>query len=383
MIVAGIMSGTSADGIDIAVVRITGHAKLPRLHLMVHEHFSYPAAMRHGVLNAMDASNISVSDLARLNVRLGQLYADVIQSTLHRHHKIKLDLIGCHGQTLYHQDQPKRFLGANIRCTWQTGEAAVIAARTGVPVVSDFRPADMAANGRGAPLVPMFDYAALRHRKRGRILLNLGGIANITAIPAAAGLQAVIAFDTGPANVLIDACMQHLYGRRSDIGGRVAASGKILEKQLHKALLHPYFKQKPPKSTGREQFGRKFAIAFLKDCSHAHKKDIIATATALTVFSIADQITRFILKNNSDNFHDLIAAGGGTANPTLMHMLRERVKELRLKLTTTDDFGIPTQAKEAMAFALLAYQTWHRLPGNVPSATGAQRAVVLGKVTYI
>jgi len=379
MIVAGIMSGTSADGIDVAFCEIARG----RIALIAHEHYGYPVQVRSAVLAAMDARSISVADLARLNFRLGELYADAVLRTQRKHYIKKLDLIGCHGQTLYHQGKAAKYLGKQITCTWQTGEAAIIAARTGVTVVSDFRPADMAMGGQGAPLVPYFDFMALRHPKRGRILLNLGGIANITAIPAGATMEDVLAFDTGPANMVIDDCMKRLFQREYDRDGRVAARGKTLQAPLRKALQHPYFKLKPPKSCGREEFGAKFVTEFIKSCGSSKKEDILATATALTAHSITLQVKQYVFNSKHKKYKDMIAAGGGTGNSNLMQLLRWELTPLGLKLQTTKKFGVPTDAKEAMAFAMLAYETWHKRPSNVPRATGAKRAVVLGKVTYV
>src|SRR5579872_3907673 len=233
MIVAGIMSGTSADGINVAFCRITKRgASSHDIKLLAHEEFAYPRAARTVILDAMDAHSISVAELSRLNFRLGELYADAFLQTA-RKHKIKgTVLIGCHGQTLYHQGEPTGFLGAPITCTWQTGEAAVLAAKSGVSVVSDFRPADMAAGGKGAPLVPFFDFTALRHATRGRILLNLGGIANITVVPASASINDIFAFDTGPSNMVIDACITQIYGKAHDANGKIAARGKVIPRVL-------------------------------------------------------------------------------------------------------------------------------------------------------
>ncbi len=230
MTVAGIMSGTSADGIDVAVVRIAA-GKLrtrrphPQLTLLAHEGFAFPAALRRKVLAAMNAASTSTAELARLNWRLGLAYAEAVNATVERH-RVKLDLIGCHGQTLYHQPRVTAYVGRSFACTWQAGEAAVIAAALGVPVVSNFRPADIVAGGQGAPLVPLLDYVLFADAKRGRVLQNIGGIANLSAIPAGAGPDRVIAFDTGPGNMVIDALAQELFGKPFDRNGAFAAAGK-------------------------------------------------------------------------------------------------------------------------------------------------------------
>ncbi len=380
MIVAGVMSGTSADGIDVAIVRISGRDEKLRFQLVRHSHADYPAAVREALLGLMNAPAARVADISRMDFLLGELYAKAVTTAMRKSGVIKLDLVGCHGQTIYHQGERANFLAESVNCTWQLGEGAVLAERSGVDVVSDFRPADMAAGGKGAPLVPFLDYVVYRDKKRGRILQNLGGIANLTAIPANAKTKDLIAFDTGPANMVIDGCMERLFGERFDRGGKVAAAGTIIDAELNEALRHPYFKKRPPKTAGREEFGREFVEEFLSSCGGAKKEDVIATATALTAKSIGDALRQFIMKHGQ--FADYVVAGGGAKNRTLMKMLRVEIEPLGLKMRSSDEFGVPAEAKEAIAFAMLAYQTWNRRPSNVPSATGAKRPVVLGKISY-
>jgi anhydro-N-acetylmuramic acid kinase len=380
LIVAGVMSGTSADGVDVAVVRIQGRGSYLSFDLLVHDYSEYPKPIRQAVLAAMNASKISVAELSRLNFRLGAFYADAVARAQKKAGK-DLDLVGCHGQTIYHQGTAEPYLGEKIACTWQTGEGSIVAARLRVPVVSDFRPADMAAGGKGAPLVPLLDYAIFRSKNKGMIVQNIGGIANLTAIPADAQPDEMTAFDTGPGNMVIDRLMQVLFGKPFDRGGAIARKGAILKPMLEELLGTDYFKRKPPKTAGREEFGAEYAETFLRRCGKAAKADVIATATALTVRSMAQAVHRFVLKRG--RYHDWVISGGGTKNATLMAMLEKEAAELGLWLRHSDDFGIPSAAKEAVAFALLAYQTWNQLPGNVPSATGAKRAVVLGKISYV
>jgi len=379
LIVAGVMSGTSADGVDVAVVRIQGRGSYLSFDLLVHDYSEYPKPIRQAVLAAMNASRTSVAELSRLNFRLGEFYAEAVARAQKKAHK-KLDLVGCHGQTIYHQGTPELYLGEKIACTWQTGEGSVVAARLGVPVVSDFRPADMAAGGKGAPLVPLLDYAIFRSKNKGMIVQNIGGIANLTAIPADAQPDEMTAFDTGPGNMVVDRLMQVLFGKAFDRGGAVAGKGTVLKPILEEWLDADYFKLKPPKTAGREEFGVEYAEAFLRRCGKAAKADVIATATALTARSMAQAVQRFVLKRG--RYHDWVVSGGGTNNAALMSLLEKEAAELGLWLRHSDAFGIPSAAKEAVAFALLAYQTWNQLPGNVPSATGAKRAVVLGKISY-
>lgn len=380
MIVAGVMSGTSADGIDVAVVRVLGSGWSTRFDLITHRHFPYPPAVRRAVLAAMNSTNARVADLARLNFLLGELYATAVLATQRRAGIRKLDLVGCHGQTLYHQGKAALYLGHKLAVTWQTGEGAVIAGRVRTPVVSDFRSADMAAGGLGAPLVPFLDYLLYRHRQIGRVAQNLGGIANLTAIPAGAGAEQVVAFDTGPGNMVMDGAMERLFGRPCDHNGRVAARGRVLEPVVDQLLKAPFFQQPPPRSAGREQFGREFVARFLRACGRARKEDVIATATALTARSIEAALRQFVLKGGG--YREYIVSGGGAANPALLKMIQAEIANLGLRLRRSEDFGLPREAKEAVAFALLAYQTWHRRAGNVPAATGAERAAVLGKVSY-
>jgi anhydro-N-acetylmuramic acid kinase len=382
MTVAGIMSGTSADGIDVAVVRIAPGKLRPSITLLAHEGFHFPAPLRRAVLAAMNAESTSTAELARLNWRLGIAYAEAVEATLKRH-EVKLDLIGCHGQTVYHQPRAAAYAGRSFACTWQLGEPAVIAASLHIPVVSNFRPADMVAGGQGAPLVPLLDYALFAHPKRGRVLQNIGGIANLTAIPAGARPDAVIAFDNGPGNMVMDALAQQLFGKKFDRNGAYAAEGTVLKPVLASALRNAYFQIKPPRTAGREQFGREYAAKFLTACKkHSDKpEDTLATSTALTAETIAASYKQFVRRKMKGGV-DYIVSGGGARNHTLMAMLAARLEPMGCELAASEEFGLPVEAKEAAAFALLAWQTWHHLPGNVPAATGASRPAILGQVTY-
>lgn len=391
MIVAGVMSGTSADGIDVALVRVQGRGFRSRLELLAHYHFPYPSEVRRAVLQAMNAQSAKVADLARLNFTLGELYAKAVQAA-QRRAKLECGLVGCHGQTLYHQSAAMRYLGREIACTWQTGEGAIVARHLGVPVVSDFRGADMAAGGTGAPLVPFLDYVLFRHRRFGRIVQNIGGIGNLTAIPPRAKPEEVMAFDTGPGNMVVDAVAERLFDVPFDRGGRLAAKGVVLESVVRQLLRRSFFQQRPPKTAGREQFGREYVAAFLRLCGKGDKHDVMATATRLTARSIGLAVRNFVLPMDEENvvegsrwpsrYREMIVSGGGTKNATLMRMIGEELAPLKMRVRSSDDFGLPSEAKEAVAFALLAYQTWRRLPSNVPSATGAKQSVILGKVSY-
>jgi anhydro-N-acetylmuramic acid kinase len=359
MRIAGIMSGTSLDGIDVAIVEVRGRA---RVRVIGFQSTAYPAAMRRELLAVSNAAT-QTGAMSRLHFELGELYARAANRAMHRFGRV--ELIGCHGQTIFHQGR---------RSTLQAGEPAVIAERTGTPVVANFRARDIAAGGEGAPLVPYVDDLLFRHPKRTRVALNIGGIANITVIPAGARAEDVAAFDTGPGNMVIDALVrEHTRGKLNfDRGGRLAVSGRIQRGLLDELLSDAYYRRHPPKSTGREQYGAEFVERMKR--SKLPMRDLIATATALTAATIAIGVRR-----SGAAEAELIVSGGGAHNPRIMAQLAGFLPEAAL--TTTADYGIDIDAKEAVAFAMLAHETWHGRPGNLPSATGARRAVVLGSIT--
>lgn len=347
MRVAGVMSGTSLDGVDVAVVEIRGRA----VRTVGFQSNAYPADVRQAIL-AVSNKATDTSSISRLNYRLAELYARAVRRALQRFGPA--ELIGCHGQTVYHEG------GRN---TLQLGEPAVLAERTGLPVVSNFRARDIAAGGQGAPLVPFADYLLFRDRRRTRVALNIGGIANITVIPPSAPAEAVIAFDTGPGNMAIDAlAVEYSNGRLTcDRGGRIAASARVNRPLLEELARDPYYRRRPPKSAGREQYGAEF-VARLKR-SGLPLADSIATATALTAVTIAMGIRQAV-----GGPLDLIVSGGGVHNPRIMAHLAGLLPQARI--ASSADYGIDPDAKEAIAFALLAYETWRRRPSNLPSATG-------------
>ena len=417
MTVAGVMSGTSADGVDVALCRIAPgrrRGEPPRVRLIAAAGFAYPRAVRAAVLRVMEGEAMPAAELSRLNWRLGEIYADAVvkacaeagvwtsavaqardnppfakrpQRMGHPDSRAMLELVGCHGQTVHHEPARRKVRGAGVRSTWQMGEAAVVAERLRCPVVSDLRPADLAAGGQGAPLVPMLDYCLFRSARVSWVLQNLGGIGNLTALPAGCAAEQVLAFDTGPGNMVIDHCTEALYGRRFDRDGAVARRGRVLERVVARVLRERYFSALPPKSCGREEFGAGFCTRFIGMCrdAGASDADCVATATALTAGSVLDAYRRFVRPRLEESAAgrtvEFCVAGGGVKNRTLMAMLGEGFSGMGLRVRLTDEFGVPAQAKEAMAFALLAWLTWHGLPGNLPAATGAGRAVVLGKVS--
>jgi anhydro-N-acetylmuramic acid kinase len=348
MRVAGIMSGTSLDGIDVAVVDIGRR----RIKPVAFSTSPYPKAVRQQIL-AVSNRTCHTSEISRLNFLLPKLYA----AALKKLSVPKVELIGCHGQTIFHEGS---------RSTLQIGDGSVLAELTGIPVVSDFRPRDMAAGGQGAPLVPFFDYACFRHPKRTRVAVNIGGIANITVIKPRARLEDVIAFDTGPGNMVMD----QLTGSM-DRGGKLGSAGIIDRKLLAELLKDRFYRQRPPKSAGREQYGEEFVARF----AGLARADAVATAAAFTVATLVRGIELV-----TDTPDDVIIGGGGARNPHLMALLAAQLPDSRV--TTTNEFGIDSDAKEAIAFALLAHATWHHKPSNVPSATGARRPVILGKISY-
>ena len=355
MRVAGIMSGTSLDGIDVAVVDFRGKA----FEVAAFRSFPYPDEVRARLLGVSNCET-HTAEISRLNFLLPELYAKAVKRCGVPLETI--ELIGCHGQTIFHEHGN----------TLQIGDGSVLAERTGVPVVSDFRPADIAAGGCGAPLVPFVDYLIYRHPKLGRVALNIGGIGNIAAIPPGGDSSQVVAFDTGPGNMVID---QLVAPAKFDDGGELAAQGSVNQPLLDRLLSADFFRRKPPKTAGREQYGREFIEELL--ATGLPKLDLIATATAFTAATVAVGIERFV-KHRVD---ELIVSGGGVHNRTMMGYLQAFLPSVRLR--TSNEFGIDSDAKEAIAFAILAHETWHRRPSNLPSATGAKHPAILGKLSFV
>jgi anhydro-N-acetylmuramic acid kinase len=357
--VAGVMSGTSLDGIDVAVVEISRSSGRTRPSLIGFQTTPYSRATREAIL-AVSNAHTTTGAISRLNFELGELYARAVLRAVKSFGEV--ELIGCHGQTIYHEG------GRN---TLQIGEAGVVAERTGATVVSNFRARDVAAGGQGAPLVPYVDYLLLRDARRARVALNIGGIANVTVIPAGAAPDDVLAFDTGPGNMAIDALAREYTGGRLnyDRGGKIAASGKVNRALLDELLRDPYYRRKPPKSAGREQYGAEF-VERLK-ATGLPLPDLIATATALTAAAVAVAV--------GQTAGELIVSGGGAHNPRIMAHLAAFLPQMAVAPSSA--YGIDIDAKEAIAFAVLAHETWRGAPANLPSATGARGAVVLGDIT--
>jgi anhydro-N-acetylmuramic acid kinase len=379
----GLMSGTSMDGVDAALVRLAGPAERPRVRLLAFVTLPYPSEVRHWIMRVAAGQQTTVAEVSQLNFVLGELFAKAALRVCRAAHVSprRVSVLGSHGQTIYHQGRPELipgFRGAVGPNTLQIAEPAVIAERTGLTVVADFRTADVAAGGQGAPLVPMVDYLLLRDRQKGTVALNIGGIANVTVIPADAKPLDIVGFDTGPGNMVSDALVRHFTGEREhyDAGGRVAALGEVNELLLAHALNHPFFSQAPPKSAGREQFGHAFVAHHFLSRRRPRFEDLLRTAVELTAQTIAGALARFVFPQVK--IHRLIVSGGGAHNRLLMKRLVESLPHLTVELS--DRYGLPVDAKEAIAFAILADRTLHGLPGNLPSVTGARRAVVLGKI---
>jgi anhydro-N-acetylmuramic acid kinase len=376
----GLMSGTSMDGVDAALVELSGPTEEPRVRLRAFATTPYPRSVRERILRVAAGHQVTAGEVSQLNFLLGEVFAAAALRVCRQAGVAprRLAVIGSHGQTVYHQGARTREAGRRIASTLQIAEPAVIAERTGAPVVADFRTADMAAGGQGAPLVPMVDYLLLRDDRQGTVALNIGGIANLTVIPARATPQEVFGFDTGPGNMVIDALVRHFTrGRKThDAGGRLAMRGKVIEPLLAELLRQPFFRRKPPKSAGREQFGSDFVRRFFLRRPQARSENLLRTAAELTVAAIAAALERFVFPHA--RIHRLIVSGGGAHNRLLLAGLQAYLSNLLIDLS--DRYGLPVDAKEAMAFAVLADRTTHGLPGNLPSVTGARRAVVLGKI---
>lgn len=377
-IVVGLMSGTSADGIDAVVAKISGSGRALKARVLKHVHRPFPSSLRNRVLRA--ALDGYVAEICELNFLLGEHFARAALAVIKAAgiSRARVTAIGSHGQTMHHLPRAK------APSTLQIGEAAVIAERTGITTVADFRVADMAAGGQGAPLVPYADWVLLTDDARPRIVQNIGGIGNLTFLPAGAHIDDVMAFDTGPGNMVIDGIVSLLTkGKRSfDEAGRWAAKGIVSHELLAEMMSHPFLKRHPPKTTGREEFGRPFIEKALLTARKLRLKreDLVATATAFTAETIADAYRRFAFpKLMLDGVKELqiILGGGGAKNPVLRAMLTQR---LGGEIYTHEDFGIDNSAKEALAFAILAHETLQGKPSNVPAATGARRPMVLGKV---
>ncbi len=377
--VIGLMSGTSVDGIDAACIRVslqTQPLKLASFELLGTATLDIPPVIRDRLLVTMTQKHCTLEDLCALKVEMGSLFAEAALQLIGElgQKGIAVDLIASHGQTLFHLPPVNGKLGSTL----QIGEPAIIAEKTGLEVAADFRPGDMAAGGHGAPLVPFADRLLFQDAHVARALQNIGGIANLTALPAISASETpLLALDTGPGNMLIDAAMEHFFSQPYDPNGEMAASGTIHQGLLETLLADPYFSLAPPKSTGRERFGKQYALQVIKQWhTQMEPQDLVATLTALTAQTIADAYRQFVLP--SIPVQEVVVAGGGVMNATLMRWLEERLTPMGIALKIVEDFGLSSKYKEAVAFALLGYARKFGIPCNVPSCTGANRPVPLG-----
>lgn len=376
--IVGLMSGTSLDGVDAALIEVEGGIPPTKWRQLAFYTRPYNDEERARLL-ALMSPRLQLAELVRANVWLGEIFADAAQSVIAAAGMTpaEIDAVASHGQTIWHEPPHDARQGATL----QLGEPAVIAERTGVLTVANFRPRDMAAGGQGAPLVPFADYLLFRSDTQTVAVQNIGGIANVTYLPRGARSTGVIAFDTGPGNMIIDALVAHYTdGRQTyDRDGAMAAAGHVHPELLAQLLAHPYLPQPPPKSTGRELFGQAFSaqIPELARSCNLRPEDVVATVTDFTAASIADAYTRFLFPHGVPDV--VIIGGGGSLNPTLLAMLARRLPGVRV--CVHEDFGISSEAKEAIAFALLGHATLCGVPSNLPSVTGAAHPVILGTIT--
>ena len=378
------MSGTSVDGIDACLADISGHGMDTKVSVLAFDTYPYDTATRTAILDACNPATGSVDKICPLNFYLGKLFAEAAKSIAARAGVAiaDVDLVGSHGQTIYHLPNPQPSTSpGGTRSTLQIGEPSVIAQETGVMTVADFRPRDMAAGGQGAPLVPYADFILFRSREKGRALQNIGGIANVTFMPKGCAIEDIVAFDTGPGNMIIDRVAERITSHQYtfDKDGDMAAGGTVCDGLLKELIKHPYLSKQPPKTTGREEFGRVFADNLYEDAVRSGIKgvDVLATVTAFTAYTIADSYNKWILP--SRQLSEVILSGGGCHNRTLVKFLAHYLNP-SIAVHSLEAFGIAPNVRESLAFAILAYETVNGNCNNVPGATGAREAVVMGKI---
>ncbi len=377
--IIGLMSGTSHDAIDAALVGITGSGEATKLRIIAHNEYPYPGDVREIISGIMANGASSLKQFAGFDFLMAEVFAEAALKITDEAGltPADIDLIASHGQTVFHSPAPETIANRGIKSTLQAGRPSVIAERTGITTAGDFRSADIAAGGEGAPLVPFADFILFSDPSKGRICLNIGGIANITCLPASAKIDDVSAFDTGPGNCLLDILsFKTSDGKENfDGNGERAFRGTFDTALLDRLLAHPYFRRTPPKSTGRELFGNEFLSPLLYEFKDRNPDDLFATLALFTVKTIRGAVNDFA---GTSSFSELIVSGGGCRNPFIMEHLNKELPSFDIK--TSDDYGIPSAAKEAVAFAILGNETMRGMPSNVPSATGAQRPAVLGVI---
>lgn len=372
---AGIMSGTSLDGIDVAIVKIdTSQPEHPSYELAAFESFPFEETTKERIMAALSIDTSNVALICSLNFELGKLFGEAVAAACQKNNLVSENLrfVASHGQTIYHHPQKE---GQLVPSTLQIGEASVIAEIVKTTVVSDFRYRDMAVGGQGAPIVPYSEYILYRSKQVQRILQNIGGISNATIIPKDGKLEDMLAFDTGPGNMIIDEFCRHFYQQSYDADGAFAKQGNIHEELLSDFMSHPFMTKKAPKTTGREDFGKHYVHELLSKYDMP-ANDWIKTATLFTAKAIAEGVRPYIDKTGSE----MIIGGGGSYNSELVKMIKAELPEARV--ITQEEIGFSSEAKEAVAMVVLGHRTMEHLPSNVPSATGAAKEVILGKITY-
>ncbi len=380
-IVIGLMSGTSADGVDVAVVEVKNSGKETSFKILGWQVFPFPEELRRMILKNSQPETSKVDEICRLNFLLAKVYADSIFKTLDALglNISDVDLIGSHGQTIQHLPDEVEMFGYKIKSTLQIGEPGVIAKLTGVPVVGNFRVGDMALGGEGAPLVPYFDYIIFSSNELNRLLLNIGGIANFTILKKGSGVEDVLAFDVGPGNMVVDSLAKIFFGKGYDEDGNIAQSGKVSRELLEKMAKHPFIERKPPKSTGRETFGNDFVNKILKWAQELSlsPEDIVATATEFTVYAIYKNYEMFV--KPEVEIDEVIVSGGGAKNKFMINLLS---RYFNVPVRLSDDYGLPADIKEAVCFAVLANETICGNPANIKSVTGAKERTILGGIYF-
>lgn len=383
--VVGMMSGTLVDGVDAALVEISGTDSEPKVKLLAFENKPYPPQVREKIFSLFTPANATVDKVGYMNFLLGEIYAKSALSVIEKAgmKPEEIDVIGSHGQTIWHAPIPESPDGIPVAYTVQIGEGSVIAERTGILTVSDFRVADMAAGGQGAPLVPFSEYLLYRREKETILLQNIGGIGNMTVMPAGAKPRDVFAFDTGPGNMIIDAVISAVTGgeKTYDTGGETAVKGKVCNALLDILKEEPYYRQPLPKTTGREHFGVQYTekiLSWWKE-NPIPVEDLLATVTDLTAYSIADAYERYVLPKYQAS--EIIVGGGGSYNATLLRFMKERFAPHGVAVRTQEDLGLSSDAKEAVAFALMADCCMRGKANTLPSVTGAEHPAVMGKIS--
>ena len=374
--IVGLISGTSADGVTAVVAEIRSCSVDIKVDMIKHKTYEYPPELREEVFKLFRSETANVEHICKMNFALGEFFAEaanrIIDETSFTADEI--DLIGSHGQTVWHNPLQGNIAGYSTSSTLQVGEPAVIAGKTGIPVIADFRKADMVVGGEGAPLTPYLDYVLHRDQEKNIILQNIGGIANLTYLPKDCEISEVIAFDTGPGNMMIDAAVKHFSGgaKSYDCDGFHAFKGKVNTRLLDELLTHHYYSRSPPKTTGREEFGEDFTWRVIRNNSEIGRDDMIASLSALTVETIARSYEDFL----PEPVDEVYVSGGGSYNPYLMKRLEERLDPIPVK--AYDELEFSSEAKEALLFAVLANEHIMEAPSNIPSATGAKQSVILG-----